>query len=199
MILRRRDAHLVITAIEEILSHHDNVTVLGDLNLSDINWHCDPPKARNTSSNALLELAAAWDLTQLVPEPTRGSSWLDLILTTFPSFYSNCRVVAPVATSDHDTVVCYINLSKRLKTCSAPVKRIDYTALQCHLASINWTSIFSVNTDINWMWDAFSSTLVSAIEACSYYTIPHSEVTAHRLRKLFLGSALNQNHLRRTR
>ena len=52
-----------------------------------------------------LETYSAWDLHQIVNEPTRGSSWLDLILTTYPDMYSKISVHPPLFSSDHDAAV----------------------------------------------------------------------------------------------
>ena len=58
--------------------------------------------AKSYMSESLIELAAAWDMTQIVPEPTRGSNYLDIILTTLPFVFSDCRVMPPVSSSDHE-------------------------------------------------------------------------------------------------
>ena len=76
----------LLKAIEDALvayvSQGYHSTIFGDLNFPEINWSADPAVATNVYSSTLIELSIAWDVTQIVSEPTRGNSFLDIIITT---------------------------------------------------------------------------------------------------------------------
>ena len=98
------DAQLLFCSIDAILSLYPNAIVLGDFNLGDICWHSSLTK--NGISVEFLELFAIWDLKQLVLQPTRGSKYLDLPLTSQPENISEVTIFPPIATSDHNMVYC---------------------------------------------------------------------------------------------
>ena len=173
-------------AIEDILLLGYRTTILGDFNLPDINWLADPPTATTPVSLSLIELASAWDMSQIVPKPTRNDNYLDIILTTSSCDYSNVFVHPPVSSSDHYLVVCDLHLPQHIERNHSRVSSyIDYAALKNHLAAINWSSIL-VSTDVNNLWDAFHSTLSAAMHASTRSSTPRSIHIQHKIRALFL-------------
>ena len=109
------------STIESVLETGFNTTVKGDLNQPNIDWCSDPPKASCALGKLVLEIVTAWDMSQLVLQPTRKANILDIILTTAPSAHGKCHVEPPVPTSDHCTVVCAITASPRVKFATKPV------------------------------------------------------------------------------
>ena len=71
----------------------------------------------------------------------KGLNWLDLIITTTSSACSNCHMHAPIATSDHNLIICEIALPYRnTQNNQANTKiyhRIIYQILQSKLEHIN--------------------------------------------------------------
>ena len=95
-------------------------------------------------------------MIQIVSEPTRGNSFLDITITTTPSMFSDCRLLPPAGKSDHNIVVYSLKLP--LRTCQNGnnlSKRINYDTLQQRLNAINWPMLFIVAVDINIMWNIF--------------------------------------------
>ena len=119
------ESEQLIAALENILCLTKDETILGDINFPDINWQTDPPLAKSHMSESLIELTAAWDMTQIVPEPTRGSNYLDIILTTLPFVYSNCRIMPPVFSSDHNLVICNVTVPRCTRQSREVISRID--------------------------------------------------------------------------
>ncbi len=180
------DTASLITGLEEILALGHHTTIMGDFNFPKIDWLADPPTADNDVSNAFVEMCAAWNLTQIVPGPTRGANWLDLLLTTTTSAYCNCRVEPPVCTSDHQLVVCQFT-SPRIKPKSGMTnKQIDYAALQQWLEGVNWTQLYANSTDVDRMWGVFQATIVNAIDNCSFNATARPKHRPRRIRTLFL-------------
>ena len=90
----------LLEAIEDDLttyvSQNCHATILGDLNFPCINWSTNPAVATNAYSSALVELSIVWNMTQIISEPTRGNSFLDIIITTMPSVFSDCSLLPPI-------------------------------------------------------------------------------------------------------
>ena len=77
----------ILSNLDDLCSQHPNsdIIICGDFN------HLDPT-----------ELQTHFDVTNLVQEPTRGNSTLDVILTSQPiSEYYRIDVGPPISTSDH--------------------------------------------------------------------------------------------------
>ena len=60
---------------------------MGDMNFPDIDWLDDPPSARTEGSKAFVGTYVAWNLSQILQGPTKGLSWLGLILATDTSVH----------------------------------------------------------------------------------------------------------------
>ena len=125
-------------ALAAYVSQGYHAIVLGDLNFPDINWLVDSAVVTNVYSSALVELSIAWDMTQIVSEHTRENSFLDTIITTTPSVFSDCRLLPPVGKSDHDIVVCSLNLPPQAcQNGNKLSKHINCDTLQQRLSAIN--------------------------------------------------------------
>ncbi len=104
------DTRQLFASIEELLSNHRNVTILGDFNLPDINWSVADtsglPVAHTAIGGEFLELCAAHDMNNLVTMPTRGDNTLDLLITNDAKKFCDVSVQPPVLTSTHDSILC---------------------------------------------------------------------------------------------
>ena len=87
------DTRFLYSALESVLVKHPKAVLLGDLNLRDITWQpsgeLGHPLAENSLSFEFPEICVHWDLKQLVTEPTRGNSCLDLILASHPQQFDS--------------------------------------------------------------------------------------------------------------
>ena len=87
--------HSALDALANILSHHQNVIILGDFNLPDINWSCLTSPL--PTSNLLCDLVFKFNLTQLIHDATHiKENILDLLITNIDSQISNLSV-SPLA------------------------------------------------------------------------------------------------------
>ena len=143
-------------ALAAYVSQGYHSTIPGDLNFPDINWSADPAVATYVYSSALVELSTAWDMTQIILAPTRGKSFLAIIITTTPSVFSDCHLLPPVGKPDHDIVFCSLNLplyacqnGNKLRKC------INYDNFQQRLSAINWQILLAASVDINDMRNIF--------------------------------------------
>ena len=83
------DTIKLLEAFDDMMSEYTRygytISILGDLNFRDSRWNVEPPEADSMLSIALLEFITAWDMTQIVTQPTRGRKVLDVIITTSPA------------------------------------------------------------------------------------------------------------------
>ncbi len=95
---------------------------------------------------------------QIVKEPTRGANILDLIFTNIREFYESPKILAPIATSDHSTIVWNSKSwqPKKNATRKLRVKPLRPGAVLAfgEFLKCNWSSLLSI-TDVNNKVDAF--------------------------------------------
>lgn len=114
---RMRDSVNKIFA-KHAVTNQCNILLCGDFNLPDIDWHdnCTKPDSnRKSLHDKSLEILGDLSLVQLVTNVTRQASQnvLDLVLTNNHNLISNIQTRPGI--SDHDIVMCDINLSSKLK------------------------------------------------------------------------------------
>ena len=180
-----------------MLSLGYHTTILGDFNLRDIDWRADPPQAAGVSAE-LVNLAALWDMEQIVPEPTRGTSFLDIILTTSPEAYKHCSTQPPVSRSDHSLVICKLAAPRRYSQESAEHRSnvhkmaapnftlANYDEIARKLSSIDWSALLSRSLYVNDMWNAFSDAILTVIKDNVPLKLSRSMYAKQRHRALFL-------------
>ena len=76
------DTDMLCECLDSLLANYINVTILGDLNMPDVNWQQIDIKADRSAQHHFLLLCDS--LSQIVNQPTRADNWLDLILMTCP-------------------------------------------------------------------------------------------------------------------
>ena len=153
----REDTVHLLSALENICNDHDHVTIMGDFDAPRIDWTTCPPTPLDAVAYDIIEFCEAMNMTQLVPKLTRDDSILDIILTTKPNRFSNCVIEAPIASFDHNSIVCYIKCptSVRLIAIKKKSKNIDYVALNHEFAIIDWSSCFDNSLKISTVWNKF--------------------------------------------
>ena len=85
------------------------IVLCGDFNLPNINWSHSSP---SPSATLLCDLLHDYNLQQVVLEPTRVSSILDLVFTNKVNGVCDVRVVDNLPGTDHDAVLFTTNFHK---------------------------------------------------------------------------------------
>ena len=137
---------------------------LGDFNDFD---------TRNLTSNQ--------NLKQVVKQPTRGSTILDLIVTNLDKIYSSPTIVAPLGSSDH-SIIQWFPLSERPANDVKPVKqfvrRYTRSALDSFgrwITTRDWFSELGPNMSVDSLTQSFSNQITEAIDLI----FPQKSVNRH--------------------
>ena len=168
------------------------MAIIGDMNFPDIDWLDDSSSARIVGSKAFVGMYAAWNLSQIVHGPTRGSSWFDLILAMDTSAFTNSRIDLLVSSSDHCLVVSDVMLPQRIRANYATQRIIEYAALQKQFNAIDWPIEFVATVDVNRTWEIFQTLLINAIDSCSYDALSRSLRTSRRLRDAYTHKSFSK-------
>jgi hypothetical protein len=115
-----------------------------------------------------IELWAAWDMTQIVQDPTRGNNYLDLIMTTCVNQFNNVTVYSSVHNSDHCLVSC--EWLENFKPTQAFLwkrnfLKADYQTISAALLSLDCYIIFARYKTVNDFWSALYGILTQVINA----------------------------------
>ena len=161
------DTRQLIECLHSIIAKHQCSTILGDFNLREISWkEASSPAACSELSFEFLELWAAWDMEQLVRQPTRGDNYLDLILTTEVSSFSSVTTKPPVSTSDHCLVHGFWKfvMPPHIRNIRRNFYKANYDIMTNVLATTNWRSIFAECRTVNDYWLSLYNVLMQLIQ-----------------------------------
>lgn len=143
--------------------------VVGDFNLPYFNWdlfvHPD-----NFLYNSAADFVRDNGLTQLVSDPTRDDSILDLILCSDVLCCDDVCCLAPLGNSDHSTVSFSLSLS--LGQPPDPVtysnrpnfSKADWNGLRNYFSSVNWLAELADCVSVNQYWDKYLQIVSSGID-----------------------------------
>ncbi len=99
-------------------------------------------------------------LFNLFIRPTRGNSFLDIILTTHPEQYGEVTTGPPLLCSDHDTVLCQVHSPSVHQHNTVRLERnflfADYSTIAHELSLFHWYTIFNGFSTVNDYWLQFS-------------------------------------------
>lgn len=145
------------------IPHH--LVFIGDLNCN-IQW--DNPGDLSGFHSSLFHLAESLSLSQVVPHPTRGSNFLDIMLAS-DDLVSTCTVGAPFSSSDHSSFTFSFDFSTAQsnfipKLCFS---RTDYDTLSYLIGSLDWFSHLDNCNDIDMMYDRFVSLVSDRLAKCT--------------------------------
>ena len=145
----------------------------GDLNLPDIDWETESTKGQKLrylkeTNTVYLDTMSDLMLTQIVREPTRGESTLDLFFTNHPNLITNHSVIAGLG--DHHAVLTNCRLSlprkkphRRLiqlwNRANLEMLKIDAMAL-----CTSFLRIFNANSNIEDMWIFIKDNLTASMD-----------------------------------
>ena len=147
------------------------IVICGDFNLPNINWReaSPSPTVYSTKAHLLCELIQEFNLQQLVTEPTRNSSILDLLITNREDLIQENEVVDGIPGSDHESVQFSINLAKKQLTRHRRLmynfKKADFEAFGELLSKVPWNCCFLTDS-IDDCWKSFKDVLLSVADQC---------------------------------
>ena len=161
--------HNLICCFEQHINVKGPSFILGDFNCPSIDWKTlETP--RNNVALELYNFVLSNGFTQVVDKPTRGSNYIDLILTNQPSFLAALQVEPPFSHSDHNAVSFFVCFDEPVPHTSVPVSRRflwrkgDYINMSKYLSCYNWSDILTSNFTPDDIWRNFCVVLNQAIE-----------------------------------
>ena len=190
-----------LSALTDIITHHENVIILGDFNLPDINWPC--LTSHSLSSDALCELIFEHNLTQLILKSTHSKgNILDLLITNIDHHISNLLIIPCSKQLYSDHLFIFFDLlvnhypPHRTTSYFLDYSKGDYLAFNDYLLELDYS--FCTTMDINSAWNLLKSILSVG---CSRY-IPKVKINSHHPPKWFnsdIRHLLNRIHSLRRR
>ena len=147
----------------------DNMVICGDFNYPKISWDASDT-SRGANEQAFVEALHDHYLTQIQRKPTRGTSVLDLVITSVPDNTSVSEVLEidkPGLFTDHRTV--FFEFRTLVK---APVKthrsvydfpKGDFDGLRNALRSVNLTSVVGEG-DLESCWQIWKNLFLAAVK-----------------------------------
>ena len=165
-------------------------TIIGDFNMSTIDW--ERACAGSAVQQEFLDCISNLGLNQLVTEPTRETSFLDLVLVDNERAIYNVTVQDHFSNSDHCMVSFTGQLPSSLKgtpTTSDPkngLKKINFELLRSYLEEIDWSDVFCNSPCVETKWTVFLEVMQTAVNYCSSIlpTRSNGKKCPHSLRKL---------------
>ena len=98
------------TMLEEILLSQHECVIMGDFNLSNIDWTLQRPTP--ALGNKLMQLLADNNLTQHVHETTRQNNILDLVISTKEELIVNLKITVKIG--DHEAITFSIKQKREI-------------------------------------------------------------------------------------
>ena len=122
-------------------SRYNNVCIMGDFNDRKINWDS---MTGDGSSEEFLNVVQDVFFIQLVREPTRQGTILDLVFMNKETLVSQVEIGARFYVSDHHEIIFKINAKREVERNTALVpdfRKANYQGLRHHLQSRDWEGI----------------------------------------------------------
>ena len=166
----------------EIATYNCNklTIIMGDFNLTKIDWSVPCTLTNHTTADAkLLLFAQRCGFKQVVNEPTHDSNFTDLLFVSRDNIVIDVNVVMPFSTSDHNTVEVCLQSDIFGGACSVPFviesamhrpatnkldfDNIDHAGLSSNLIVTDWSQIYSSNEHIDIVWEKFNQYIITLI------------------------------------
>mgnify|MGYP000176344217 CR=1 FL=1 len=166
------------------------VIITGDFNLPGISWVDE--SCSTTFERAFFNTCHGLNLQQLVTEPTRGNSLLDLVFVIKDTINCSVSNFAPISTCDHECILLATNICVGKGNCFKKViwsyGKVDYDKVHDLLSSAPWDAMF-VYDNINDTCQTLTEFLSNVASEC----IPHKEVTIRPKDKPFMTGTLRHH------
>lgn len=150
--------------ISDLVSCEFSSVVVGDFNMPGIDWNKDD-YAAPSEFKVFTDMLVCHNFKQMVLEPTRCSSILDLVLSNDSELIHNVSVSAPVGLSDHNSVtfcvrcVAVLPVSVYFQDFSS----CNYGQVCDYLVKIHWIDVLDVLPSVDEKYETFIEILHSAI------------------------------------
>ncbi len=140
--------------------------IVGDFNCAEIDWQL-VSSPRGAVSQAFLEFTLTSGLEQLVLEPTRQNSILDLVLATNTETVNAVQVVEPFSNSDHNAIKLSIAWEppKTESETYRDFRAANWTEIRAYLGSLDWAHIFGCCFTVQDCWDVLYGHLLYAVDS----------------------------------
>ena len=173
-----------LNALEDILSNHQHVIIVGDFNLPNINWLS--LSSHSPSSGLLCDFLFKYNLTQMIHHATHSKgNILDLLITNIDHLISNIHITPSRGhiSSDHFHISHEVTLNshhhQNVSRYVLDYSKGDYDALNAYFLDTDFSFCFS--SDVDAIWQQLKAHL---IHGCSLY-IPKVRIKAHNAPKWF--------------
>ncbi|PKU45296.1 rna-directed dna polymerase from mobile element jockey-like [Limosa lapponica baueri] len=163
----------------EKLSQSLPLVLVGDFNFPDICWRYNT--AEREQSRRFLERVEDNFITQLVSEPTRESTLLDLLLVNREGLVGDVKVQGCLGQSDHEIIEFSILAEARQgasRTATLDFQKADFGLLRSMVASVPWETVLKAK-GAQEGWSYFKEELSKAQEKA----IPRSHKTSRQGRR----------------
>ena len=168
-----RMQHFTADLLSCIKNNVPNI-LAGDFNLKNINWE-DPHLPGLLCEQMFTEFCFTNGFSQLVSEPTRLRSRLDLLFCDHEYLISNVKCCDNFSTSDHSMVTFQLKIQLKYKQKAYKVFgfcKANWDLIRYIMAQVPWGNIISDNTDIASLWNIFYEIIYHAM----YIGIPQKLV-----------------------
>ena len=175
-------------AIDKASETSNQILITGDINVDMLNL---------AQRHPLNDVMLRYGLSNIIDEPTRighfSSTLLDPILITDTCSVSSSYVVdVDRSFSDHNAVVCHLNVPMKLCTSFKRTvwiyKRGDFNKFNNMILNFDWESYFINCSDVNDACDKFTHLYLSMAKEC----IPVKEVTIRINDKPWMNNELRR-------
>ena len=118
-------------------------------------------------SEAFCDTVSDCFLTQLVKNPTRGLSILDLVFCNDPTIFDTVEVIEPLLGSDHNSVLCSLKFDTHQQRAENPASRVfnfvhaDWDLYCDIIRKVKWNDMFLFSCPDK-MWNFLKSALLNA-------------------------------------
>ena len=139
------DAKALIDCLQGITTVRRPCLVVGDFNLPHVCWTDSSQTANEYKSVCFQSFVDSANLLQLIAEPTRKKSILDLTLVSPGITVTSVGLMPPIGTSDHGAQYFEIGVREKITLVQqVPQRTFPKLTLRkpCHYL-INWTSLAS--------------------------------------------------------
>ena len=166
----KNDTKNLLSYLSSLAPRSKRFTVVGDFNLPKINWFDSSDTAQDGMSNALQMFAQYECLKQIIDKPTLENSILDIALLSTCFESANVKILTPVASSDHNTIIISLPQSSFINcstVCRTPnydnFSDADFAIAASLLYYIDWNVLFHKCIDVDDYVSVFTEVLTSAL------------------------------------
>ena len=160
--------------VDELLSKYPTVTVMGDFNVSELDWSSGLRVFRYESNvlidQHLINTLDSFKLQQQVTEPTRENNFFDLMFTSVDCI-SHMTVLPCVHKCNHDMVLCKLSFANvKASNCESlggyrSYNKPDYDSLAFVLEYVDWSYTFCGCVIPDDYWFAFKNVILYLISS----------------------------------